>query len=74
MMEVIITDVKGLYCILENITRTNTSQQQKSDVKPADTNPTAFLPLGLQTLKQRAKLVTPQPSVTLRDAEAWQAD
>lgn len=45
----------------------------KYDVKAADTNPTVLLPLGLQTLQQRAKLVTPQPSVTLRDTEAMTA-
>lgn len=46
----------------------------KNDVKPADTNSAVVVPLSLQSWKQHAKLVTPQPSVTLRDSEGWQPD
>ena len=46
-------------------------QQTKSDAKSVDPLlTTVLLPVCLQTLQQRAKLVTPQPWVTLRD-DSW---
>lgn len=69
-MKVNVRDERGLYIACSIYNQSQQFLTTKNDGKPADTNPAAFLPLTLKTLKQRAKLITPQPSVTLRDTEA----